>query len=358
MSEFEVRTSSSAYRVSVGGGSFRKALADGGHQVILADQFFQSMIADAASPAVFVVAEEQRKNLAEVDRILGEFSEHGLTRGGSVLAVGGGIVQDLGTFAASVYMRGVRWTYVPTTLMAMADSCIGGKSSLNVSGTKNLAGNIYPPSSVVVDPEFVATLQPEDVAAGLGEAVKISFCAGREPFESYLRHFEAQTGWEPLLESVLSAKKWFVEIDEFDRRERRLLNFGHTFAHALESATGFSISHGVAVAVGVLAAVSLRRKLFGEDGCDQSLSEHCVAILSSVPRLAERLERVDVARFLTAFLKDKKHPPNGLRVVLPKAGVIGVEEVSLPRSPDVLDAVEAALGAAIEAAGPSGGARR
>ena len=183
-------------------------------------------------------------------------ASHRLTRGGSVIALGGGIVQDLGTMAASVYMRGVRWAYAPTTLMSMADSCIGGKSSLNVSGVKNLAGNIYPPASVVVDPDFITSLEVEDVAAGLGEAVKIAFCAGPEVFASFLRHYEDRAHWEPLIEGVLTAKKWFIEIDEFDHAERRLLNFGHTFGHALEAATDFSVNHGVAVIMGMLAAGS------------------------------------------------------------------------------------------------------
>jgi 3-dehydroquinate synthase len=343
VSEFSVKTSVGSYRVAIGAGSFPEELARGGHDLILADRFFALTLQDAKLPVVFVEAEEKRKNLFEVDRILGEFSANGLTRGGSVMALGGGVVQDLATFAASVYMRGIQWTYAPTTLMAMADSCIGGKSSLNVSGAKNLAGNIYPPAAVVIDPKFIATLEAEDVVAGLGEAVKIAFCAGPEAFESYQRRFADRTQWEPLIEVVLSAKRWFVETDEFDLADRRLLNFGHTFGHALEAATDFEVNHGVAVVVGMLAAMSFRREFFGAGGSEEPLREHCKVLLSEVPALRQRLERADMARFLEAFLKDKKHPPDGLRVVLPKAEAIGVEEVALPRSAEVLDAVEAAL---------------
>jgi len=350
MSEFEVRTSTGSYAVTIRAGSFAETLASGSHDLVLADAFFTDAVADTGLPAVLVEADERHKNLAEIDRILGEFSDHGLTRGGSVIALGGGVVQDLGTFAASVYMRGISWTYAPTTLLAMADSCIGGKSSLNVSRAKNLAGNIYPPASVVVDPEFIATLETEDVIAGLGEAVKIAFCAGPEVFGSYLHHYDDRAHWEPLIEGVLCAKKWFIEIDEFDRAERRLLNFGHTFGHALEAATEFSVNHGVAVVIGMLGAAALRRELFETDGSDAPLREHCKVLLGGVPELGPRLERADMARFIAAFLKDKKHPPDGLRVVLPKCGAIGVEEVSLPRSAAVLEAVEAALLEAFRAA--------
>jgi 3-dehydroquinate synthase len=347
MSKFDVTTSTGSYPVIIAEGAFREELASGGHDLVLADRFFADTLADAPVPTVFVDANEERKNLFEVDRILGEFSEHRLTRGGSVIALGGGIVQDLGTMAASVYMRGIAWTYAPTTLMSMADSCIGGKSSLNVSGTKNLAGNIYPPSSVVVDPEFIATLDAENVVAGLGEAVKIAFCAGPRAFDAYLRHFADRAHWEPLIEGVLTAKKWFIETDEFDRAERRLLNFGHTFGHALETATDFSVNHGVAIVVGMLAAISLRSRMFAVTGAGKPLEEHCQVILGEVPDLGPRLARVDIERFRAAFLKDKKHPADALRVVLPKSDVIGVEEVSLPRTAEVLDEVDAALMTAI-----------
>ena len=153
-------------------------------------------------------------------------------------------------------------------------------------GHEELAGNIYPPSSVVVDPEFIKSLDTEDVAAGLGEAVKIAFSAGPEVFAAYLRHFEDRSHWEPLIEGVLTAKKWFVETDEFDRAERRLLNFGHTFGHALETATDYRVNHGVAVIVGMLAAAALRRELYGTDGCDEPLREHCGVILGKCRRSA------------------------------------------------------------------------
>jgi 3-dehydroquinate synthase len=347
VSDFSVRTSIGSYRVSIRAGSFPEVIAPGRCTVVLADRFFAMALANVELPVVFVDADETHKNLYEADRILAEFSDRGLTRGGSLVAVGGGIVQDLGTFTASVYMRGVPWTYVPTTLMAMADSCIGGKSSLNVSGTKNLAGNIYPPAAVVVDPEFIASLSEEDVAAGLGEAVKIAFCGGAAAFERYLHDAADMNNWEPLIEGVLLTKKRFIEVDEFDRGERRLLNFGHTFGHALEAATAFSVGHGVAVIVGMLAASSFRRLHLADGATHRALREYCRSILERVPDLGSRLVDADLEVFRAAFLKDKKHPPDGLRLILPKADEIGVEEVSLPRSAEVLGAVQSALSEAV-----------
>src|SRR5262249_733659 len=134
---------------------------------------------------------------------------------------------------------------------------------------------------------------------------------------SYLRHFADRGQWVPLIDDVLRAKKWFVEIDEFDRRERRLLNFGHTFGHALEAATGFAVSHGVAIVVGMLAAGSLRRSLSGPEVADAELLAHCHGLLDEVPDLSDRLARAELVRFREVFLKDKKHPRDGLRVILP-----------------------------------------
>src|SRR5205085_504532 len=117
-------------------------------------------------------------------------------------------------------------------------SCVGGKSSINAGGVKNVVGNIYPPRSVIIDPVFLKSLSPEGITGGFGEASKICFCRGRQSFERYLELYaksEAEGAVLPaLLHHVLACKQWFVEIDEFDRKERRLLNFGHTFAHALE----------------------------------------------------------------------------------------------------------------------------
>jgi 3-dehydroquinate synthase len=122
-----------------------------------------------------------------------------------------------------------------------------------------------------------------------------------------------------------------------------LLNFGHTFGHALETATDFGVNHGTAVVVGMLAAVALRAGLDGDDAAGAPLTQHCTELLADVPNLRATLERADMDRFLAAFLKDKKHPPDALRVVLPKRGEIGVEEVALPRSTATFDTVQDAL---------------
>ncbi len=168
MFELAVRCRAGTYPVTVGVGSV-DPLAAQPDTVIVADHRFAALTEDLPWPAVLIEATEENKTVTYADHLLGRLKAAGATRDSHLLAIGGGVVQDLATFAASIYMRGLRWMYAPTTLTAMADSCIGGKSSLNVDGYKNLAGNFHPPAAVAVDPTFLATLSDEQLAGGLAE---------------------------------------------------------------------------------------------------------------------------------------------------------------------------------------------
>ena len=209
-----------------------------------------------------VKATESCKTLDSVARMIEALRDHGATRETHLWAVGGGIIQDVSTFFASVYMRGIQWTYVPTTLLGMVDSCIGGKSSLNVGPYKNIAGNFYPPHAIIVNPLFCRTLSRIQLIDGLCEAVKICFAGGDASFQQY-RHLFFDSVSSPLSDSQLSmliqlsleTKKTVIEQDEFDQGPRLMLNFGHTFGHALEGATRYQITHGVAVGLGILMAI-------------------------------------------------------------------------------------------------------
>lgn len=332
MFEFEIRCREGSYAIRIGEGSFQAAVARSAADVVVADRYFASALADVEAPVVFVDAVEENKTLTYAERIIVDCFEAGARRGSRLLAVGGGVVQDLATLVASIYMRGLDWSYAPTTMMAMADSCIGGKSSINAGRAKNLVGNIYPPRDITVDPAFIATLDDEEIVAGLSEAVKICFCRNAAAFGGYLDHFERfnadRTAVDALLFHVLETKKWFVEVDEFDMKERRLLNFGHTFGHALESATSFSVNHGVGVAVGMLCALTFAEAESPLDGASERLAAHCQTLLARVPHLGQRLGDVDLDAFERAFRADKKHSADEFHLILPVAG--GVQEVAFP----------------------------
>jgi len=336
LSEFSVRSSSGDYRVRIGAGGLAAALSRA-DDVVVVDAALRHLVGEREAPVLAVEASEDTKTLAGCERLILSLREAGVRRGDHVLAVGGGVVQDVATFVTDVYMRGLAWSYLPTTLMSMADSCIGGKSSINVGGVKNLVGGIYPPEAVIVDPVFLGSLSPAAMAAGFSEAAKIAYCRGPEAFETYLQRYDAFTA-DPaaLIEHVLRAKRWFVEIDEHDQLERRLLNFGHTFGHALESAVDHTISHGLAVAVGVLCAIQHPASATGPQ--TQALEAHCRELLHCAPGVAGALSRWDPERFERAFRADKKHGPSSFRLILPAARG-GVAEVETGNSPDEWDIV-------------------
>lgn len=340
MSEsFKVVASTGAYGVRVGTG----LVSPGQISVTSACQIIDENVAQLwpatlMSNAIRVVATEDFKTLETVAVIIARMREAGMNRASHLYAYGGGIIQDLATFAASCYQRGIAWSYCPTTLLGMVDSCIGGKSSINVGGYKNIAGNFYPPREILVDVAFCRTLEPVEKIAGLCEAVKICFAAQGDAFGRYLSMFAEPSAFlseQQLLDVVvlsLTTKKAFIEEDEFDRGVRLLLNFGHTFGHAIEAATQFAITHGVAVGVGILAEIELSRQL-GRCSADQlrvqALEQHLRFLLGQVPGLMEQLARLSLPAAIKNFKSDKKHSASGYTVILATADGC-LEKISLP----------------------------
>lgn len=334
-----MRSSLGDYSVRVGVGGFATHLG-ANDDVVVIDAALRHRVPDRDAAVISIEVSEDNKTLAGCERLILSLREAGVRRGDHLLAVGGGVVQDIATFVANVYMRGLAWSYVPTTLMSMADSCIGGKSSINVADVKNLVGSIYPPDVVVVDPIFLGSLPPTALAAGFSEAAKIAYCRGPEAFEGYLERYD-RFGVDPtaLIEHVLLAKRWFIEIDEHDQKERRLLNFGHTFGHALESAVDHTLSHGLAVAVGVLC--SARHPASAAGPQVEGLEAHCRQLLASAPGVANALALFDPRRFERAFRADKKHGSSTFRLILPASGG-GVMEVETGNTADDWNSVESA----------------
>jgi len=272
----------------------------------------------------------------------------GANRGTHLWAVGGGAIQDVAAFIAAIYMRGIAWTYIPTTLLGMVDSCIGGKSSINVGAYKNIVGTFHTPRTVLIDPDLTASLSAEQRVAGLVEAAKICFCRGGDVYAQYLamnpRPDMSPSEFEPIIDLSLASKKWFIEIDEFDRAERLLLNFGHTFGHALEGASGYRLGHGVAVGIGVLCAAELSQMLQQSkpDCVALTLTTHMRDLLQAVPNLAEITRGISVPDALDRLKADKKHETTHYRfVTIDPSGA--AELVRLPRQADTDQAITIAL---------------
>lgn len=300
--------------------------------MLIVDDYFRRFPQFHTNNVVWLTATETNKTLASVERVINNLRELGATKRHHLVAVGGGVVQDVSTLVSSLYMRGVNWHYVPTTLLGMVDSCIGGKSSINTVATKNLIGNIYPPKSVLIDCGLTSSLPPRDVYSGLAEALKIAYCGGERSFRRMLPLLN-QFKPEHLPEIVhlsLMTKKWFVEVDEFDVAERLQLNFGHTFGHAIEISSNFTIPHGLAVAAGMICAARYG-EIFGNNvGHARELEAASGSILRSGLASVDRVS-FDNDMFLSAFRSDKKHPQGGFRLVLPSHST-GVQLMEVDRS--------------------------
>lgn len=348
LASFDVSSTSGSYKVTTRLGLWGETLEHLAGHIVIADDYFASQASAGGANVISLAAEEATKNLERVPAIIEQLRGFGLSRDAKLLAIGGGVIQDITGFVASIYMRGVAWSYFPTTLLGMADSCIGGKSSINVGSYKNIVGTFHPPREIHIDPSLTDTLSAEQKVAGLCEAAKICFCGGAESFSKFCAlqpsiHSDRNALAE-VIQISLATKARFIEADEFDRGERLFLNFGHTFGHAIESASHFRIGHGVAVGLGILAALNLSNGLgnfWPHDGRTETLRTVLEDLLSHVEGLSVLLSDMSLHDLMDAFGSDKKHNPQRFAVII--AADDRVERLLLPRSPANSAMIEAAF---------------
>lgn len=253
----EVELGDRSYPVHVGAGAaglLASVLPDGAKRAAVVTQPGIGFAVDPGVPhEVFPVGDgEGAKTLATVEELCRAWSRWGLTRGDVVVAVGGGVVTDVGGFAAAVYHRGVAVVHVPTTLLGMVDAAIGGKTGVNLAEGKNLVGAFWQPAAVLCDTDALATLPRREHRSGLGELAKYHFLTGDD--------LDALTQEERVAAAV-RIKAEVVASDEREGGRRAILNYGHTLAHALETAGRYDLRHGEAVAVGLVYAAELARRL-------------------------------------------------------------------------------------------------
>lgn len=211
----------------------------------------------AAVPTLTVTATENAKEIGSVFDIIDFLERNGATKSSMLYVVGGGILQDLGAFSAYMYKRGLPWTFVPTTLLAQGDSCVGGKTALNYKRTKNLLGLFSAPRRVIIDTGFLRTLPRGDVMSGAGEIFRLCITGGIDFLKVFAAELPAFLAGDAaatsrLIAASLSAKRAIVEFDEFELDIRRSMNYGHSFGHALEALAEYRIPHGVGVTIGIL----------------------------------------------------------------------------------------------------------
>jgi 3-dehydroquinate synthase len=272
------------------------------------------------SPSVLLIeATEANKTLDKFTGYVDHLISRGVRRGHALVAIGGGIMQDIVCFLSATLLRGVPWYFYPTTLLAQADSCIGSKSSINVGKTKNILGTFTPPEKIYITTSVLATLEDREFRSGLGEMLKVHAIDGPAAFDriaaDYPRLFTDQELLRRYICASLAIKKAIIEEDEFDQGVRNIMNYGHSFGHALESATDFFIPHGIAVTIGMDMAnyTSMRLGLMDPSHYQRMHPPLKANYAGFLPR------EIPLEIFFPALLKDKKHTDVQLRLVLPDA---------------------------------------
>ncbi|MFC2031857.1 3-dehydroquinate synthase [Chloroflexota bacterium] len=355
MKKVKVRLGSNSYEIHIGSGLLSKT-AHRLKEIGFSDKLViithpalntrygrplqQSLTSDGFEVIVLEVPEgEEQKSLDTAGRLYHELSNFHTERTTPILALGGGVIGDLVGFVAATYQRGVPLIQIPTTLLAQVDSSIGGKVAVNHGQQKNKIGAFYQPSMVISDISTLKTLTTEDLNSGLAEVIKYAVIKDRDFFnflEGNLDQIKSLN--EMVLEETISRsakiKAEIVEKDERDLGLRNILNYGHTVGHAIESVSDFNISHGEAVAIGMMAAGKISNKL-GILAYDELTRIKTVIERASLPT---EIPVLNVEKLIQAIEHDKKILKSRIRFVLPKSigNVFITDEVNIPLIEQVL----------------------
>lgn len=250
---------------------------------------------------------ENNKIVENVLKVVDLLFEVKFNRKNKLLVIGGGITQDVGGFVAAIYKRGLKWSLIPTTLLSMTDSCIGGKVGVN-RVSKNMLGLFCAPNKVIVSDYFISSLKNDDIISGIGEALKLSLIGGENTYQYFKNNYNENTiDYIHLIKMSTSVKKLIIELDELENNERKVLNYGHTFGHALESASNYFIPHGIAVIFGMY----IINKLFYQDKYFD-LNNYMISI---IPDKFKKIQ-ISYESFINSVLNDKKNDGNNICFIL------------------------------------------
>jgi shikimate kinase/3-dehydroquinate synthase len=262
-----------------------------------------------------IEAGEQNKTLESVQAMWEAFLERRVERGSTILALGGGVVGDLAGFAAATYLRGVHWVVVPTSLLAMVDSSLGGKTGADLPQGKNLIGAFHSPRLVFADPQVLDTLPKNELRSGMAEVVKAGLIGDARLFELCSAGWEAvNANRDEIVKRAMAVKIQVIQEDPYEGGRRACLNLGHSVGHAVEHASGYRLSHGEAVAIGMVVEACLAEKLgLAEAGLAQTIRD-CLESLGLPVTIPNELAR---DKILEAMLVDKKRSRGQVRFALP-----------------------------------------
>lgn len=266
-------------------------------------------------PLFLMDATEEMKSLDGMQLFATWLQSQGANRSSVLVAIGGGITQDLAAFTAHNYYRGISWIFFPTTLLAMCDSCIGAKCGLNLNDFKNQLGCFQAPRAIFTCSDFLQTLPDFHIASGYGEILKLHLTGGDwgliADLESSLQQGLRNDSLLEVIFKSLQIKKTIIEIDEFEKDLRRTLNYGHSFGHALEAVTNHVVPHGLAVAWGIdlINWIAFQRSILDE--------RHYKTVQSFIKKfLPHKLnQKISTAELIQAAKKDKKTEPSGINLI-------------------------------------------
>ena len=340
--EPHILSDTGAYALNVAGsGSQACIITDCNVEPLYAQQVRHSLESHMFEVTMIVLpAGEEAKSFTQYERCIDVLAHHHYAKDDVIVALGGGCVGDLAGFVAATYMRGIHLIQLPTTLLAMVDSSVGGKCAINVSQGKNLVGSIYQPEVVLADPVVLYTLSRHQFADGCAEMIKCGIIEAGELYDMLMCPFEASSeGLMEAISSCIQLKARIVEQDEQDTGVRMLLNLGHSSGHALEKLSGYTISHGHGVACGTLIAAYVAQMHFTE--FDQALIDDLKAIFHAYElpvTIKQCIGRdIEVCELMDAIGMDKKIRNHRLCMVLPKAkGDVRVVSISLDELADCM----------------------
>lgn len=301
----------------------------------VADIYAKPLAEVLANPNTIVIeAIEKNKSIENILSIIRLLIDRKIRRNNILVAIGGGVIQDITCFIASILLRGVEWRFFPTTLLSQSDSCIGSKSSINVDSFKNILGTFNPPSQVCICPKFLDSLDIKELQSGIGEILKVHAIAGKNTFDAITKDFDNLIPDRQILlsyiRSSLLIKQKYIELDEFDKGVRNIFNYGHSFGHAIETATNYAVPHGIAVSMGMDMAnhIAAMRNLLPDEHCNR------MSIVLRKNYDDFKNATIPMDKFLEALMKDKKNSSTELTLIFAVGSEAEITRVSIP--PDEL----------------------
>lgn len=321
MENMEIKSHCGNYRVNFGDDINYKDIVRAG-DIIIIDQVVYDLYKDEMGSVVTegntikINATEEQKSYTGIIPVMEDIIKRGFHKNNTLIAVGGGIIQDVVAFIASIMYRGVKWELIPTTLLAQCDSCIGSKTSINFSAYKNQIGGFYPAKNVYIAPHFLKSLHEREIKSGLGEMLHYFIVGGEKDFDFFAKNcvkaMEDSTVLQKMINRSLEIKKGYIEVDEYDRNERQIFNYGHSFGHAIESMTNYAVPHGIAVSYGMDIANYIAVRM----GIQKEETKERIRNVAKKFWSKNDMADIDIDAYVDFLRKDKKNKDGKLGIIL------------------------------------------